>query len=209
MELQVLRERLEQWHEPAVAWARVCCRGDRSLGDKVLQTSYVKILQGKARFDDRAALRTWLFTVIRMTAYETIRRQATRRARMLDFAQKLLQQKAHDLPDVSLEQSDENQRVRTALQSLPTRQREVLHLVFFQELSIAGASEVMGIAIGSARKHYERGKAKLRLSLSPPSRSHSDHSHSDHSHNDHSHNDRVENESTRSEACPDPAAART
>ena len=52
-----------------------------------------------------------------------------------------------------------------ALERLSGRQRDVLHLVFYQELTIAAAAEILGISIGSARAHYERGKANLRRIL--------------------------------------------
>ena len=52
-----------------------------------------------------------------------------------------------------------------ALETLSARQRDVLHLVFYQELTIAAAAEVLGISVGSARAHYERGKANLRRIL--------------------------------------------
>jgi RNA polymerase sigma-70 factor (ECF subfamily) len=48
---------------------------------------------------------------------------------------------------------------------LPERQRDVLHLVFYQDLTIAQAAEVLGVALGTARVHYERGKARLRALL--------------------------------------------
>jgi DNA-directed RNA polymerase specialized sigma24 family protein len=48
---------------------------------------------------------------------------------------------------------------------LSPRQREVLHLVFYQDLTIAAAAGVLNISIGSARVHYERGKAQLRRLL--------------------------------------------
>jgi RNA polymerase sigma-70 factor (ECF subfamily) len=52
-----------------------------------------------------------------------------------------------------------------ALNTLSPRQREVLHLVFYQDLTIAAAADVLGVSVGAARVHYERGKAQLRRLL--------------------------------------------
>ena len=52
-----------------------------------------------------------------------------------------------------------------ALLRLSARQREVLHLVFSEDFTVEGAAVVMGIGVGSARVHYDRGKKRLRALL--------------------------------------------
>ena len=59
---------LEELHPASYRWAVTCCRGDREEARDVLQTVYVDVLEGRARFDGLAGVRTWLFAVIRRTA---------------------------------------------------------------------------------------------------------------------------------------------
>jgi len=68
-------------------------------------------------------------------------------------------------PGVAFEKSETQALFQSAMKSLPRRQREALHLVFYQDLSLSEAAEVMGISIGSARQHYDRGKKRLRECL--------------------------------------------
>ena len=37
--------------------------------------------------------------------------------------------------------------------------------MFYEELSVAEAAEILRLPIGTARTHYERGKARLRQLL--------------------------------------------
>ena len=56
-----------------------------------------------------------------------------------------------------------------ALRSLPGRQREVLVLRYYADLSEAQIAEALGIAPGSVKAHAHRGLSTLRATMAPPS----------------------------------------
>jgi RNA polymerase sigma-70 factor (ECF subfamily) len=124
-----------------------------------LQAAYLKIVDGRARFGGRSAFRTWLFGVIRRTAAEERRRRAI--GRFLPLSHFNGRDPAAD-PAERLARAESTLRLVAALRRLPPRQRELLHLVFYQDLSIAEAADVLGVSVGTARTHYERGKHRLR-----------------------------------------------
>lgn len=159
---ECLDEQLERHHADCFAWAVTCCHGDRAEAEDVLQTSYLKVLDGQARFAGRSSFKTWLCGVIRLTAAEQRRRRVFRRlwgARPLNTVA-LVDPSPH--PDAVVSRSESAARLAAALETLPRRQRDVLHLVFYQDLTIREAAEVLGVSIGTARAHYERGKRRLR-----------------------------------------------
>lgn len=156
MDIAELKAELERLHQASFGWALNCCGRNHADAEEVLQTVYLKILQGRARYRGESTFKTWLFAVIRNTAI-TERRKS--------FVRSLVAVPASDSnsrPDNVVELTDIQRRFRQALECLPRRQRETLHLVFYQDLSLREASEVMSISIGSARRHYERGKKRLR-----------------------------------------------
>ncbi len=152
---------LREHHVSAYGWALHCCAGDRWDAEGVLHDVYIEVLQGKGEFRGESQPRTWLFALIRNTA----RKRRRRLLRRLGLLQKRLlgSQEGQAPPaEEALEQAQRRKRLLALLEKLPARQRETLHLVFYQELSLREAAEVMGVSLGSVRVHYHRGKATLR-----------------------------------------------
>ncbi len=69
-----LRCAIERYHVECFGWALACCGRNRAEAEDVLQTSYLKILDGRAKFDERSSVKTWMFGVIRRTSAEERRR---------------------------------------------------------------------------------------------------------------------------------------
>lgn len=159
-----LKAQLEMLHRESFGWALACAGRDPLEAEGVLQSVYLKILDGRARFEGRSSFKTWLFAVIRLTARERRRRQLLSRFRLLPY-DALTGHSHQDSQNESVYQTEIQRIFRNALAKLPARQRETLHLVFYHDLSLTEAAEVMKVSVGSARTHYERGKARLRKLL--------------------------------------------
>lgn len=163
MERPDLERELERHHRAAFGWALSCCEWDRAAAEDALQASYLRIVEGRARFQGRSSFATWLFGVIRRTAAEQRRRRALWRLAPLSWiAGRDQAREPGDDPETALTRSETSARLIEALGRLPARQREVLHLVFYQDLSIAEAAGALGVSVGTARTHYQRAKTRLR-----------------------------------------------
>jgi RNA polymerase sigma-70 factor (ECF subfamily) len=166
MERAELERELEQLHSACWGWALACCGRDRDLAEDALQSAYVRILSGQARFEGRSGIRTWVFGVIRRTAAEELRRHRKQRAHEAD-GESATALAADPAPgaDVVAERSEERAALIAALNTLSARQREVLQLVFYHDMTIDEAAAVMDVSPGSARTHYDRGKKALAAVL--------------------------------------------
>jgi RNA polymerase sigma-70 factor (ECF subfamily) len=156
MDRAELERELERLHAASFGWALGCCGRNHDDAEEVLQTVYVKVLDGKARFDGRSSLKTWLFAVIRRTAL------AHRRTRWIRSLALLRMPRPEP---VEQEHGEDTKRLIAALRKLARRQREVLELVFYHDMTIEEAGAALQISVGSARVHYTRGKKRLEALL--------------------------------------------
>jgi RNA polymerase sigma-70 factor (ECF subfamily) len=159
-----LRRAIERYHVECFGWALACCGRNRAEAEDVLQASYLKILDGRAQFDQRSNVKTWIFGVIRRTSVEERRRAFLRlrlRERHATPCPAPLEQPGID----AIDDARRSAELVVALGSLAARQREVLQLVFYHDMTIEEAASVMQVSLGTARTHYERGKARLRARL--------------------------------------------
>lgn len=157
-----LRAQLERHHRASYGWALSCCARDPAEAEDVLQTVYLKVLEGQARYHGQATFKTWLFSVIRKTAASARRRNRLQWIKRIKGGESAGPTTPEASLDETLYRSQIQTPLRQALVALPKRQQEVLQLVFYHDLSLSEAAEVMGVSLGSARVHYERGKKRLR-----------------------------------------------
>src|ERR1700687_6061962 len=109
MDISELNAELEKHHRSSFGWAMSCCGRDRAQAEDVLQTVYLQILEGKARYRGEASFKTWLFAVIRNTAAGERRKSLLRQL-------KLIARREHSLEPVGAVDEQERRVERSEIQ---------------------------------------------------------------------------------------------
>ncbi|MFB9684524.1 SigE family RNA polymerase sigma factor [Amycolatopsis plumensis] len=143
----------------AVVWRReafLMC-GDWSLAEDLLQTALMRLYTRWHRLDP-AGIDGYTRRVIARLAIDEARRPY-RRTELRDA-----------LPEtpVATAESAAALDVRAALQKVPPKQRAVLVLRFFSDLTNAEAAKVLRISEGTVKSQAARGLATLRRLLDEP-----------------------------------------
>lgn len=107
-------------------------------------------------YSGRSSFRTWLFGIGRHLALRQLRRH-----------RELPSQEAEPegAPELELIRSENNRALYAALERLNPEYRQVLYLIYFEEMSTEDASRVMGKTRKQIYNLTERGKKALRAEL--------------------------------------------
>lgn len=132
--------------------------GDWNRAEDLVQTAFVKTFAARRRIADATATEGYL----RRTLVNAYIDGGKRRWR------KEIPHEHHAMPDDGMthdDASDTRLMLRTALAAVPPRQRAVLVLRFFDDLSIEDTADVLGCAIGTVKSNTSRGLDALRAQL--------------------------------------------
>lgn len=133
-----------------------------SLAEDAAADAFVKLLVKKPRLKDCAALQAYLFSTGRNCALDMLRRQGRRGELPLN--------ESADLAD---EASLEEQLLKTerdcflhrAMATLKGEYREVLHLLYFEEMDYKSAGQTMGKSVKQITNLAHRAKGALKTKL--------------------------------------------
>lgn len=139
----------------------------------VVQEAFVKAYQGASRWDGSAEAGPWL---TRVTVNLAIDRWRRNRRRGETFSPLADDDRAASLadPGASAERAlrgrEAGERVARALRVLPERQRAVVVLRHYQDLSLEEIAQALGMSLGTVKSSLHRALARMRERLAPEER---------------------------------------
>jgi RNA polymerase sigma factor (sigma-70 family) len=128
----------------------------------VVQLSFLKLHENRARYRTGARFSTWIFTIARNTALDVRRRTSVRRECVEDGEGTIARA---DMSESQPPDSLAVARVQAAVEALPEEQRDVVLLHWFAELTLDDAAKTLGISHQAARARASRAYQSLRQVL--------------------------------------------
>jgi RNA polymerase sigma-70 factor (ECF subfamily) len=149
----------------------------RAVAEEVVQDAWVGVLRGIGSFEGRSSMKTWLFRIVVNRARTTGTRE--RRTVAIGDVGPVVEQARFDQsghwispPEQWIEEIDDRllaakmaDRIRSAIEDLPVRQRLVVTLRDIEGLSSDEVCGVLDISEGNQRVLLHRGRSRLRQVL--------------------------------------------
>jgi RNA polymerase sigma factor (sigma-70 family) len=155
-----IKQHLQDHHKEYYGWALHCCGPDKDIVPDVLQTAYLKMMEKQTDFKGQSAFTTWAFAIIKNTARDAAKKGRKERSIIRSdhhFMDEVYPSEAGDVSDERLKE----QFFAEALRLLTERQKEILQLVFYHDLTLKEAGQVLSISTGAVSRHYDRAKKRL------------------------------------------------
>ena len=133
----------------------------RPEAEDVLQDVFIQVWKRAADFDDaRGRAFTWLVTLARSRTIDRLR-SLNSRQRTANEALEAAPDHVSDAVEDAFK-SEQREVVRTALEELPTEQRQALVLAYFEGLTQTEIASRMGSPLGTVKTRMRSGMIKLR-----------------------------------------------
>lgn len=168
---QSIEALMQRYQHPLYRFCVHLCRS-RVEADDLFQDVWLRVMKHAHEIENKEMLESWLFTIA-VNLYRDRYRKAKRWLRWIkpywdSDTQSADMERVHDLssqPERVMEQRQEKELIREALQQLKQDHRIVLVLFYMQECSYREIADIVGIAEGTVKSRLYAAKQALKQQL--------------------------------------------
>ena len=158
---QAYIENYERYKDKVYTYLYYRTTQDALLAEDLAADTFLKAFNNYASFDGQKSFSAWIFTIARNTLWDHFR---THKQTDLLGEDDEVPVPADFL--TALDQSFEKERVQTAINKLPLKQKEVLVLKYMQDWSNEEIAQAYGTTDNNVREKVHYAKQKLKNLLS-------------------------------------------
>jgi RNA polymerase sigma-70 factor (ECF subfamily) len=165
-EAEAFGELMRRYSAPLLGFL-VRMTGDRQESEDHFQETFIRVHDKAESFDETGIFKPWLYTIATRVAMDSHRKK--RRRPTLDSAlNKTLVENpapAQPTPGDRIVRAELRDQVQAAIADLPSQQRAVLVLSYYEGLPYRRIAEILDCSEGTVKTHMSRAIRKLAVSL--------------------------------------------
>lgn len=140
--------------------------GSRGRAEDVVQEAFLSIWRSGARYESaRGSVRTWVLGIVHHRAIDALRRSSVhdkRRASDEGIEERF---ESRDRTDAEVARREEAQSIRTAMDTLPSEQSQVIELAYFGGFTHTEIADMLDTPVGTVKGRMRLGLEKMRNQL--------------------------------------------
>lgn len=136
---------------------------DIHIAEDIFQDVFIKVNQKLSTFEGNSSIKTWIIRITINTCKDYLKSAWNRRVvPMMEYQE---EQIISDTDYDSVEKQDTNDMIKKAVLSLPTKYKDVLLCIYYNDMTITEAAAVLKCAEGTVKSRLSRARQKLKSVL--------------------------------------------
>jgi len=135
---------------------------DEALADDAVQELFIKIWDRRVSIGKIEKVKPYFFTVLRRQILNQLRNSRLREIKITEVLEPEIEFSQEEIIIQKEADSGLKEKILQVLNTLPERQREVIYLHFFEDMSLAQVAEVMTIHYQSVQNLKQRALQNMR-----------------------------------------------
>lgn len=165
-ESSAFRELVERYKREAY-YVAFDLMGTREDAEDISQEAFIKVYQSIGTFRGEAQFSTWLYRIVVNLCISEKRKKSSKDMEYYGDTIPEKMHHAHDSatpghPESALQSKKIQQHIQEALDKLPSKQKTVFVLRFYQDMSLKEIGRVLKLSEGTVKSHLFRTIRKLR-----------------------------------------------
>lgn len=136
---------------------------DSHLAEDIFQDVFIKVNQKLDTFKGNSSIKTWIIRITINTCKDYLKSAWNRRVVPISEYEENTLSSTEDF--AAVEKAEESKMIRDLIMDLPEKYKDVVLLVYYQEMTISEVASVLRIPEGTAKSRLSRAKDKLKICL--------------------------------------------
>lgn len=157
-EADAMRQLVERWN-PRLTRHAMRLTQNAEAANEAAQEAWLGIVRGIYRLDDPACFRRWAYRIVARKCADWIRRRQKDR--------QTTQELCSDPPAPSRENAlqDKQERLRLALQELPSQDRALLAMHYTEAMPLTEIADALGLPLGTVKSRLYHARQRLKAAI--------------------------------------------